>query len=339
MVAAAGNTGRNTYHYPAAHPNAIAVAATDASDNRAGFSTYGDFVDVAAPGVSVLSTLVNGGYGGMSGTSMASPHVAGLAGLLFSLNPQLTNAQVRELIEKNVDDRGATGWDIYYGSGRINARKALAAVAPPLVEWPAGCQDLVPDGDFEAGLGSWQASGAWAADATRAYSGTSAAHFTGGPSASGALTRTLTLTKDAGLAANSFPKEATLWFAYRIENQDSGWGSSPEAPYDDWLIAEFRSTDGTLVSSLLRTGNSADTASDGLPWDRYLYRMQPGDLLSLGALGTVDLVFTAGNDADTLPTSFWIDAVRLCMTWGDPPRRQYLPLLVDTVNPPGASAR
>jgi subtilisin family serine protease len=342
VVAAAGNTGRNTYHYPAAHLNTIAVAATDANDMRAGFSTYGDFVDVAAPGVSILSTLMNGGYGGMSGTSMASPHVAGLAGLLFSLNPQLTNGQVRELIEKNVDDLGATGWDPYYGSGRINARKALAAVTPPpqpsptptphppLTEWPIDCQNVVADGDFEAGLGSWQASGAWAVDTTRAYSGTSAAHFRGGPNASGALTRTLALTHGAGLAGNSFPRDATLWFAYRIENQDSGWGSSPQAPYDDWLTAELRSPDGKLVSSLLRTGNSADTASDGLPWDRYLYRMQPGDLLSLGALGTVDLVFTAGNDADTLPTNFWIDAVRLCMTWGDPPRRQYLPLLSES---------
>jgi hypothetical protein len=64
--------------------------------------------------------------------------------------------------------------------------------------------------------------------------------------------------------------------------------------------------------------------------------MQPSDLLSLGALGAVDLVFTAGNDADTLPTSFWIDAVRLCMTTS---KRLYLPLLVDTINPPGASAR
>ena len=91
-----------------------------------------------------------------------------------------------------------------------------------------------------------------------------------------------------------------------------------------------------MASSLLRTGNTADIAP-GLPWDRYLYRMQPGDLLSLGALGAVDLVFSAGNDADTLPTNFWIDAVRLCMTWGDPPRRQYLPLLT-TINPLAASA-
>jgi hypothetical protein len=349
VVAAAGNTGRNSYHYPAAHPNAIAVAATDASDNRAGFSTYGAFVDVAAPGSSVYSTLASGGYGYMSGTSMASPHVAGLAGLLFSLNPQLTNAQVRELIEKNIDDRGAAGWDPYFGNGRINARKALAAVAPPpqpsptltphppLAEWPAGCQDVVADGGFESGLGSWQASGAWAVDTTRAYSGTGAAHFTGGPNASGTLTRTLAFTQSTGLAANSFPKDATLWFAYRIESQDSGWGSTPQAPYDDWLTAEFRSTDGKLASSLLRTGNTADIAP-GLPWDRYLYRMQPNDLLSLGALSSVDLVFTAGNDADTLPTSFWIDAVRLCMTWGDPPKRQYLPLLT-TTNPPAALVR
>jgi subtilisin family serine protease len=334
VVAAAGNTGRNTYHYPAAHRNAIAVAATDANDNRAGFSTYGDFVDVAAPGVSVLSTLTSGGYGAMSGTSMATPHVAGLAALLFSLNPQLTNTQVRELIETNVDDLGAAGWDPYFGSGRINARKSLsAAVPPPLSEWPVGCQDLIADGDFEAGLGSWQATGAWAVDATRAYAGAAAAHFTGGPNATGALTRTLRLVPATG----ALPKEATLWFAYRIENQDRGWGSSPEAPYDDWLTTEFRATDGSPVSSLLRTGNSADTATAGLPWDRYLYRMQQGNLLSLGASKTVDLVFTAGNDADAQPTSFWIDGVRLCMTWGDPPKRQYLPLFLNTTDPPATS--
>ena len=277
---------------------------------------------------------------------MATPHVAGLAGLLFSLNPQLTNAQVRELIEKNVDDLGATGWDPYFGHGRINARKALAAVAPPpqpsptptphppLAEWPAGCQDLVTDGGFEAGLGVWQASGAWTVDATQAYSGTKAAHFTGGPNASGFLTRTVTLTQTNELGVISFPHEGTLWFAFRIESQDGGWGSTPQAPYDDWLTAEFRSTDGKVVSSLLRTGNTADIAP-GLPWDRYLYRMQPADLQSLGALGAVDLVFTAGNDADAAPTSFWIDAVRLCMTTA---RRQYLPL-VTIINPPAALAR
>ena len=188
------------------------------------------------------------------------------------------------------------------------------------------------DGDFEAGLGSWQASGAWAVDATNVYSGTGAARFTGGPNATGVLTRRVQLMPGTGFAANVVPAEATLWFAYRIENQDAGWGSSSEAPYDDWLTAEFRATDGRVVSSLLRTGNSADTSSDGLPWDRYLYRMQPVDLAPLSAFGTVDLVFTAGNDADNLPTSFWIDGVRLCMTWRDPPKRQYLPLLLNAID-------
>ena len=240
VVAAAGNTSRNTNHYPAAHRNAIAVAATDASDNRAGFSTYGDFIDVAAPGANVFSTVMGGGYGYMSGTSMASPHVAGLAGLLFSLNPQLTNTQVRELIEKNVDDLGATGWDPYYGSGRINARKALAAVAlppqpsptptphPPLVEWPAGCQDLVPDGDFEAGLGSWQRNGAWAIDTTRAYSGTGAAHFTGGPNASGSLTRTLTLIQGTASCCQQLPERSDALVC--VSHREPGFGVGQHAP-------------------------------------------------------------------------------------------------------------
>ena len=344
VVAAAGNNGANVYHYPAAHPNAMAVAATDSSDQRAYFSNWGDFVDVAAPGNWVYSTMRGNYYGSMSGTSMASPHVAGLAALIFSLNPQLTNAQVRAIIEQNTDDRGSPGWDPYFGHGRINGRKALAAVPvppqpspsptphPPLAEWPAGCQDLITDGDFEAGLENWQADAAWAIDTTRAYSGTYAAHFAGGPNAAGMLTRTLGLTQVTQLAANAALMDATLWFAYRIENQDGGMGSTPQMPFDDWLLAEFRTADGKLISSLLRTGNSADTASDGLPWDRYLYRLQSADLGPLNAFGTVNLVFTAFNDADNQPTSFWIDAVRFCAT--GPRQRYFFPLFLHAATAP-----
>jgi subtilisin family serine protease len=320
LVAAAGNTGRNSYHYPAAHPNVIAVAATDAYDNLAGFSTRGDFVDVAAPGVSIWSTYRGNRYGLMTGTSMAAPHVAGLAALILSLNPNLQPDDVRALIQDNADDLGTPGWDIYFGHGRINAGRALAAVpggttplptptpGPRLEIWPAGCQELINDGDFEAGLGAWQGAGDVVVDTTRAYAGTRAAHFPGGPNSGGTLTRTVSLPP--------FPQEAVLWFAYRIENQDQGWGSSPEAPYDDWLTAEFRADDGTVISSLLRTGNSADTAAAGLPWDRYLYRMQFADLAPLRTAGSVALVFTAGNDEDNLPTDFWIDEVRLCVKGG-----------------------
>jgi subtilisin family serine protease len=122
VVAAAGNTGRTSYHYPAGHPHAIAVAATDAYDNLAGFSTRGDFVDVAAPGVSIWSTFPGNRYGRLSGTSMATPHVAGLAALILSLDPGLTPDQVRALIEQNADDLGSAGWDPNFGHGRINGR-------------------------------------------------------------------------------------------------------------------------------------------------------------------------------------------------------------------------
>ena len=108
------------------------------------------------------------------------------------------------------------------------------------------------------------------------------------------------------------------------EPRTAGIGTSPQFPYDDWLVVEFRAVDGRPLASLLRTGNTADTVSSGLPWDRYLYRMQAADFEPLRGAGPVELVFTAQNDADTLPTDFWIDAVRFCV--GPPGYRYFLPL-------------
>lgn len=328
VVAAAGNTGRETFHYPAAHPHAIAVASTTASDTLSGFSTRGAWVDVAAPGSSIYSTFPNNRYGALSGTSMATPHVAGLAALILARNPTLTPDEVRALIEGTADDLGDPGWDIAFGNGRINARRALEQTAPytgtfpvrgpqpPLIEWPAGCQELVDDGDFEAGAGQWQLAGTARIDATRAYSGTHALHLAGGVGAQASVTRTITLP--------AYPQEALLWFAYRIENLDAGWGVAPSWPFDDWLTAEFKGPNGRLIATLLRTGNSADTAFDGLPWDRYVYRLKLSEssptsgpvLAALRQARAVDLVFTASNDLDNTPTDFWIDQVRFCVTDG-----------------------
>jgi thermitase len=338
-VAAAGNTGLNTYHYPAAHAHVIGVAATDAGEQRAAFSTYGDFVDVAAPGVSVWSTYRGGSYTTMSGTSMAAPHVSGLAALMLSLNPGLTPDMVRDLIEQNAADLGAPGWDPYFGHGRIDGLRTLAAIqpnpdptpapspGPPLEIWPAGCQELIPDGDFEAGLGDWQAGGDVTVDGTQAYSGTLSAHFPGGPNSHGVLTHTLALPLASPTPAEPFPEAGTLWFAFRIESQDAGWGSSPPFPYDDWLTAELRTGDGRLLSSLLRTGNSADTANDGLPWDQFLFRMQISDFAALGQADSANLVFSAANDGDALPTSFWLDAVRFCVRIVDFREAVFVPLV------------
>ncbi|HEX6033622.1 MAG TPA: Ig-like domain-containing protein, partial [Anaerolineales bacterium] len=107
--------------------NVVAASATDSADNLPSWSNYGDWVDVSAPGVSIYTTANGGGYRYGSGTSFASPVVAGVAALIFSLNPSLSNAQVVDLLKNNCDDLGAAGFDVYYGSGRVNAARALQA--------------------------------------------------------------------------------------------------------------------------------------------------------------------------------------------------------------------
>ncbi len=145
VAAAAGNSGDGTVQYPAAYSNAIAVAATNRYDNRASFSTMGDWVDVAAPGVGVLSTLP-GGYGYMNGTSMATPHVAALASLLA--DEGLSNEQIRNRILSNTADLGPGGRDPYFGTGRIDAARALHRPAnqppPPPKPEPAPAPEPEP---------------------------------------------------------------------------------------------------------------------------------------------------------------------------------------------------
>lgn len=137
VVAAAGNCGdltdyypcqtHNPTFYPAANPNVLAVGATTASDMRASFSEYGYFVDVTAPGVDIYSTLWNDSYESLSGTSMASPLVAGVAALAWARQPALTNAQIADVILGSATDLGAPGRDDEYGYGRVDAAVAVAA--------------------------------------------------------------------------------------------------------------------------------------------------------------------------------------------------------------------
>jgi thermitase len=132
-VAAAGNEGNSVPLYPAAYQNCIAVGATDENDTRAFFSNYGDWVDLAAPGMNIFSTTPNHenflnnygialNYDYLMGTSMASPHVAGIAALVFAKYHGISNAKVREKLEEGTDPAaGFEPWPI----GRVNAYKAL----------------------------------------------------------------------------------------------------------------------------------------------------------------------------------------------------------------------
>jgi len=99
VVAAAGNGNTSVLFYPAAYVNAVAVGATTSTDARASFSNYGNWVDVAAPGANIYSTMRSSNYGYLSGTLMATPHAAGLAALLLSHNPASTVAQVRQAMQ------------------------------------------------------------------------------------------------------------------------------------------------------------------------------------------------------------------------------------------------
>lgn len=127
IVSASGNDNTERPGYPAAYEEVIAVAATNSTGERASFSNYGDYIDVAAPGESIASTYPDNQYAALSGTSMASPHVAALAGLVRSLNPELTNKEVTELLTSNAVDLGDAGHDKYYGWGQVDIYKTLQA--------------------------------------------------------------------------------------------------------------------------------------------------------------------------------------------------------------------
>ncbi|WP_459503160.1 S8 family peptidase [Bacillus sp. C1] len=121
IVAAAGNDGNTKPNYPAYYNEVISVASTDRLDRKSSFSTYGNWVDVAAPGSSIYSTYKGSSYQTLSGTSMATPHVAGVAGLLA--NQGYSNVEIRKIIETTSDKISGTG--TYWKNGRVNASKAV----------------------------------------------------------------------------------------------------------------------------------------------------------------------------------------------------------------------
>lgn len=159
VVAAAGNSASSTPIYPAGYAGVVAVSAVDIGKSIASYSSFGAFVDVAAPGGDlsrdtngdgypdgVLSTWVDDSTGSQlesyafaAGTSMAAPHVAGVAALMKSVAPGLTPQQFDDLLATGqlTEDLGAPGWDDRYGFGLIDAFKALNAVGAPTSATPS----------------------------------------------------------------------------------------------------------------------------------------------------------------------------------------------------------
>jgi serine protease len=140
VVCAAGNNGSNAPHYPAYYSNCIAVSATNYLDEKADYSNYGSWVDISAPGgdsndnngdgyidgilQNTFSRRSGDGYYFYTGTSMASPHVAGVAALVKACDPSLTNTQIRNILETTAEDNGTSGRDDYFGYGIVDAHAA-----------------------------------------------------------------------------------------------------------------------------------------------------------------------------------------------------------------------
>jgi subtilisin family serine protease len=157
VICAAGNeksSNDSVPMYPASYDaaNIIAVAATDRQDKLASFSNYGaDTVHLGAPGVEIYSTLPQGAYGNKSGTSMATPYVAGVAGLIKSLRPEFTTLQIKETILDTVDQKSSLTGKVLTG-GRLNAQAALQQVyIPAEVNGPIIYGDINGDGNVNAG--------------------------------------------------------------------------------------------------------------------------------------------------------------------------------------------
>ena len=156
IVAAAGNDGSNTIYYPAGYTNVIGVAATDRNDEKAYYSNYGTWVSLAAPGGGSCSYVYDciygtyywvgqenpDGYAFAYGTSAASPVVSGVAALVWSTNLNLTNLQVRNILESTSDNVSGTGTN--WVNGRVNAHNAVLAAAPVPSVTPSPTPTVTP---------------------------------------------------------------------------------------------------------------------------------------------------------------------------------------------------
>ena len=135
LVAASGNGAQqgNYVEYPAAYAGVLSVGATDGDDRIAGFSTHNASVQLTAPGVNIASTANDqdlDAYGAYDGTSFAAPIVAGIAGLMLSVNPSLSAEQLKALLNSTAVDLGLPGRDEFYGVGRVDAGRAVQAAVP-----------------------------------------------------------------------------------------------------------------------------------------------------------------------------------------------------------------
>jgi serine protease len=231
IVAAAGNDGsNNSIDYPGAYPESIAVAALDSTKTRASYSDGGPQLDIAAPGSNVLSTYnsADNGYTTMSGTSMATPHVAGALALALSCAPAGTTATtIRNALYSTAEDLGAAGRDDLYGYGLARADRLVSSVCtggggttnnPPTASFTTSTSGLTasvngtgstdPDGDPLTYAWTW-GDGGTGSGATASHTYAAAGTYTVGLTVSDGRGGSNSTTRSVTVATGGDPDPST----------------------------------------------------------------------------------------------------------------------------------
>jgi len=313
ITCAAGNSGVSTREYPAGYSKCVAVAASTDRDVRASFSNYGEWVELAAPGQIIYSTYMDGQYANSSGTSMAAPHVAGLAGLLSSQG--LSNNQIRQKLCNSAEPIAGTGTE--WSCGRLNAASAVAnngsqpqptatstsvaiqplptalpptAVPPeatpsspvatptPAPTTQPAIDTYIRNGGFENGVDSWTISNGGIISTEAKYSGVYSARLGGENNSTDAIEQTAVVPDNGVLT-------------YR-------WGAVGDYDTNDTLMVEIELLDGSGAKFII-TNNG---------WNGYWYTRS----IRVGSIAgkAVRIRFSASTNGRD-PRTFYLDDVSL----------------------------
>ncbi len=166
VVISAGNGG--TADPRPDNPYVITVSGIDPEDRRASWTTYGNAVDLCAPGEQILTTSRSGGFSPMFGTSYSAPIVAGVAALVISVNPSLSGDQIQRILFRSANDLGAPGWDPEYGWGCVNAARAVALARwlpmdrqPPSINFESPASGAPVSGVVQVRVNAYDRSGVY----------------------------------------------------------------------------------------------------------------------------------------------------------------------------------